>query len=56
MTPDNQTPIYEKDGKFFLVIQIPWSEATPEERERWACYQQEHCKRLIEIKKEDIKL
>lgn len=50
MTPE-QTPIYEKDGKYFQEIQVPWSEATAEERERWACYQQGHCKRMVEIEK-----
>jgi hypothetical protein len=47
-------PIYEKDGKYFQEIQVPWSEATPEERARWACYQQSHVKRFIEVKKEDL--
>ena len=55
MTPDNQKPIYEKDGKYFQEIQVPWSEATPEERSRWACYQQTHVKRMVEVKKEDLK-
>lgn len=45
--------LFEKDGKYFQEIQVPYSEATPEERSRWACYQQTHCKRFIEIKKED---
>lgn len=54
-TSDTQTPIYEKDGKYFQEIQVPWSEATLEERERWACYQQTHVKRMVEVKKEDLK-
>lgn len=41
------------DGKLYQEIQVPWSEATDEERTRWACYQQNHVKRLVEIKKEE---
>lgn len=54
MNPVSEDPrIWEKDGKYFREDQIPWSEATPEERSRWACYQQTHTKRFVEIKKEE---
>lgn len=48
------SPIYEKDGKHFQEIQVPWAEATAEERARWASYNQGHIKRMIEVKKEDL--
>lgn len=54
MTP-NEPPPLEKDGKLYQELQVPWSEATEEERSRWACYQQTHTKRLVEIKKEEVK-
>ena len=46
---------FEKDGKWYKEIQVPWAEANEEERSRWACIQQTHVKRLVEIKKEDTK-
>lgn len=46
--------IFEKEGKFFQEIQVPWAEATEEERSRWASYNQHHVKRMVEIKKEDL--
>lgn len=45
----------EINGKQYQEIQVSWSEATPEERSRWACYQQTHVKRFVEIKKEEVK-
>lgn len=43
------TPLIEKDGKYFKEVQVPWSEATEEERSRWADYRQGHVKRLVEV-------
>jgi len=50
LTESNER-IIEKDGKYFKEIQVSWSEATPEEREKWTCYQQNHVKRYTEIEK-----
>lgn len=41
--------IFEKDGKYFQEVQIKWGDATPEERENWQCYQQDHIKRMVEV-------
>ena len=41
----------EKDGKLFKEIQVPWEDATDEERGRWASFNQKHVKRFVEIKK-----
>lgn len=49
MIPDNEQPIFEMNGKYFKEIQIKWADASPEERAKWTCYQQDHVKRMIEV-------
>lgn len=48
------TIYYLRDGHVVQQIQVPHSEATDEEKQRWVSYQQQHVKRERFLSPEQI--